>query len=93
MKNYRGSEHAELKELQDGAIIGDGRSDFTLKTKSYTLKHNNQNFVLLDVLGIEGDEKKLNSKFLTLHKSPCYFLCYQKARSSAKRRREERGND
>ncbi len=32
MKNYRGSEHAELKELQDGAIIGDGRSDSTLKT-------------------------------------------------------------
>ncbi len=58
MKNYRGSEHAELKELQDGAIIGDGRSDSTLETKSYTLKHNNQSFVLLDVPGIESDEKK-----------------------------------
>ncbi len=44
MKNYRGSERAELEKLQDGAIIGDGRSDSTLKTKSYTLKHNNQNF-------------------------------------------------
>ncbi len=62
MKNYRGSEHAELEKLQDGAIIGDGRSDSTLETKSYTLKHNNQSFVLLDVPGIEGDEKKVKQQ-------------------------------
>ncbi|GAA7252115.1 hypothetical protein Kyoto91A_13270 [Helicobacter pylori] len=62
MKNYRGSERAELKELQDGAIIGDGRSDFTLKTESYTLKHNDQSFVLLDVPWIEGDEKKVKQQ-------------------------------
>lgn len=62
MKNYRGSEHAELEKLQDGAIIGDGRSDCTLETKSYTLKHNNQSFVLLDVPGIEGDEKKVKQQ-------------------------------
>ncbi|GAA8171829.1 hypothetical protein NP0156_11730 [Helicobacter pylori] len=49
----------ELERLQDGAIIGDGRSDFTTKTKSYTLKHNNKTFTLLDVPGIEGDEKKV----------------------------------
>ncbi len=52
----------ELTSLQDGAIIGDGRSDFTLKTKSYTLKHINQSFVLLDVPGIEGDEKKVKQQ-------------------------------
>ncbi|GAA7332615.1 hypothetical protein MLS206_02950 [Helicobacter pylori] len=62
MKNYRGSEHAELEKLQDGAIIGDGRSDFTLETKSYTLKHNNQSFVLLDVPRIESDEKKVKQQ-------------------------------
>ncbi len=62
MKNYRGNEHAELEKLQDGAIIGDGRSDFTLETKSYTFKHNNQSFVLLDVPGIEGDEKKVKQE-------------------------------
>ncbi|GHQ30234.1 hypothetical protein VN1219_05510 [Helicobacter pylori] len=62
MKNYRDSEHAELKELQDGAIMGDGRSDVTLETESYTLKHINQNFVLLDVPGIEGDEKKVKQQ-------------------------------
>ncbi|GAA8678908.1 hypothetical protein Kyoto127A_08880 [Helicobacter pylori] len=62
MKNHESSEHAELKELQDGAIIGDGRSDSTLETKSYTFKHNDQSFVLLDVPGIEGDEKKVKQQ-------------------------------
>ncbi len=64
VKNYRGNEHAllELERLQDGAIIGDGRSDFTTETKSYTLKYNNQSFVLLDVPGIEGDEKKVKQQ-------------------------------
>nr|WP_240641690.1 GTPase [Helicobacter pylori] len=49
----------ELHSLQDGTIIGDGRSDFTTETKSYTPKHNNKTFTLLDVPGIEGDEKKV----------------------------------
>ncbi len=61
VKNDRGSEHAllELEKFQDGAIIGDGRSDFTTETKSYTLKHGNKTFTLLDVPGIEGREKKV----------------------------------
>ncbi|WP_235181154.1 GTPase [Helicobacter pylori] len=60
-KNHRGSGHAllELEKFQDGAIIGDGRSDFTTETKSYTLKHGNKTFTLLDIPGIEGDEKKV----------------------------------
>lgn len=29
MKNYESSEYAELEKLQDGAIIGNGRSDST----------------------------------------------------------------
>ncbi len=49
----------ELHSLQDGATIGDGRSDFTLKTRSYSFQYNHQNFVLLDVPGIEGDEQKV----------------------------------
>ncbi len=52
----------DLEKLQDGAIIGDGRSDFTKETKSYTFKHNNQSFVLLDVPGIEGNEKKVKQQ-------------------------------
>ncbi len=52
----------ELHSLQDGAIIGDGRSDFTLKTRSYPFQYNHQNFILLDVPGIEGSEKKVVSQ-------------------------------
>ncbi|EJB76847.1 hypothetical protein HPHPA26_0738 [Helicobacter pylori Hp A-26] len=61
VKNDRDSGHAllELEKFQDGAIIGDGRSDFTLKTRSYSFQYNHQNFILLDVPGIEGSEKKV----------------------------------
>ncbi|WRE28152.1 50S ribosome-binding GTPase [Helicobacter pylori] len=61
VKNDRGSGQ-ELEKFQDGAIIGDGRSDFTTKTRSYTLKHNNKTFILLDVPRIEGDEKKVKQE-------------------------------
>ncbi len=94
VKNYRSSKHAELKELQDGAIIGDGRSDFTLETKFYTLKHNNQSFVLLDVPGIEGDEKKVKQQISdATKKAHAIFYVTKNTRSSAKRRRGKRGND
>ncbi|WP_425250664.1 GTPase [Helicobacter pylori] len=70
----------ELHSLQDGATIGDGRSDFTLKTQSYSFQYNHQNFVLLDVPGIEGDEQKVIDQISNAtQKSPCYFLCYQNA--------------
>ena len=42
---------------QDGVIIGNGRSDFTLESQSYNFKVNDQQFSLIDVPGIEGDEK------------------------------------
>ncbi len=64
-ENYQNDERKkqailnELHSLQDGAIIGDGRSDFTLKTRSYSFQYNHQNFTLLDVPGIEGNEKKV----------------------------------
>ncbi len=64
-KNYQNDERNkqavlnELHSLQDGATIGDGRSDFTLKTRSYPFQYNHQNFILLDVPGIEGDEQKV----------------------------------
>ncbi len=45
--------------MQDGATIGDGRSDFTLKTQSYPFQYNHQTFTLLDVPGIEGSEQKV----------------------------------
>ncbi|GAA6958165.1 hypothetical protein ID0050_06900 [Helicobacter pylori] len=92
MKNYRGSERAELEKLQDGAIIGDGRSDFTLETKSYTLKHNNQSFVLLDVPGIEGNEKKVKQQISNATKKPMLFFMLQKHPLLRKKgKREKKG--
>ncbi|GAA8844358.1 hypothetical protein HpRN169_09020 [Helicobacter pylori] len=91
MKNYRGNEHAELKELQDGAIIGDGRSDFTLETKSYTLKHINQSFVLLDVPGIEGDEKKVKQQISdATRKAHAIFMLQKHPLLRKKEKREKR---
>lgn len=93
MKNHESSEHADLEKLQDGAIIGDGRSDSTLKTESYTLKHNNQSFVLLDVPGIEGDEKKVKQQISDATKKPMLFFMLQKyllLRKKEKRGKRER---
>ncbi|GAA8744798.1 hypothetical protein HpDR98_11310 [Helicobacter pylori] len=95
--NYQNNERKkqnilkELHSLQDGAIIGDGRSDFTTETKSYTLKHNNKTFTLLDVPGIEGDEKKLFSKFLTLHKKPMLFFMLPKRLILRKKEKKGKG--
>ncbi len=67
-ENYQNDERKkqailnELHSLQDGATIGDGRSDFTLKTRSYSFQYNHQNFILLDVPGIEGSEQKVVSQ-------------------------------
>lgn len=92
MKNHESSERAELEKLQDGAIIDNGRSDCTLETKSYTLKHNNQSFVLLDVPGIEGDEKKVKQQISNATKKPMLFLMLQKHPLLRKKeKREKRG--
>ncbi|GAA8549516.1 hypothetical protein KYTH15_13070 [Helicobacter pylori] len=91
MKNYRGNEHAELEKLQDGAIIGDGRSDFTLETKSYTLKHNNQSFVLLDVPGIEGNEKKVKQQISNATKKA--HAIFYVTRTSAPPQKGEEGKE
>lgn len=50
-----------LIPLQDGSIIGDGRSDFTLDMQSYTFKIDGINFKIIDVPGIEGSEQKVRS--------------------------------
>ncbi len=93
-KNHRGSGHAllELKEFQDGAIIGDGRSDFTLETKSYTLKHGNKTFTF--VPGIEGDEKKVIQQISNAtQKAHAIFYVTKKPTLSAKRRIGKRRDD
>lgn len=93
-KNDRGSGHAllELEKFQDGAIIGDGRSDFTLETRSYTLKHNNKTFTLLDVPGIEGDEKKVIQQISNAtQKAHAIFYVTKKPTSPQKGEEGKRG--
>lgn len=50
----------QLTPHQDGGIIGNGRSDFTLESQIYHFEAHGQKFSLIDVPGIEGDEKKVN---------------------------------
>ncbi|TQR31301.1 hypothetical protein DMB92_06315 [Campylobacter sp. MIT 99-7217] len=47
----------ELSKFQDGSIIGDGRSDFTRAVTAYNFSYEGEKFTLLDVPGIEGNEK------------------------------------
>ena len=42
----------------DGQTIGTGEADFTKGNTAYALSYKGRNFQLLDVPGIEGDEKK-----------------------------------
>lgn len=51
----------KLIPLQDGCIIGNGRSDFTLQSHAYHFTAGGQKFQLVDVPGIEGDEKQVMS--------------------------------
>ncbi|MBF4694758.1 hypothetical protein [Fusibacter ferrireducens] len=46
----------EILLLSDGAIIGDGQSDYTRDVISYNFSRKNQSFALLDLPGIEGKE-------------------------------------
>lgn len=51
----------QLEPLQDGQIIGNGRSDFTLQSHAYRFTVNGQKFQLIDIPGIEGDENRVMS--------------------------------
>lgn len=59
----------------DGAmIIGDGRADFTGKSRTYHFSHNGVDFDILDVPGIEGDEKAVIGEILrATKKAHCVF--------------------
>ena len=52
-------EKKNLEQYADGNIIGNGKSDFTIKTQEYRFSAHDQEFILLDVPGIEGNESKV----------------------------------
>lgn len=47
----------EIEKYCDGKIIGDGSSDYTRDVTEYEIDYNGQKFCLLDLPGIEGNEK------------------------------------
>lgn len=61
----------ELSAMADGAIIGDGSSDFTRQTQRYSVELDGHKFALLDVPGIEGKEglvlKEIEDAVQTAH--------------------------
>lgn len=58
----------------DGLIVGDGQVDFTKDYHEYNLSINGHPFVLIDVPGIEGNEKDFKDVIQTaLSKAHCVF--------------------
>lgn len=71
---------ATLEPLQDGEIIGTGRSDFTLHATAYAFQVGGEKFQLLDVPGIEGDEKKVQTEIdASVKKAHAVFYVTRKA--------------
>ncbi|OBV37933.1 hypothetical protein [Janthinobacterium psychrotolerans] len=59
----------QLAATADGAIIGDGRADFTRTTQRYDFVAHGQQFALLDVPGIEGHESAVINSILSAVKT------------------------
>ena len=60
-RKFLNTEICEMINLADGSIIGDGRPDFTRKATSYEF----DDFILVDLPGIEGSEEKVIDEILT----------------------------
>lgn len=62
------------RQKGDGLIVGDGRSDFTKTYEEYKLSIGGHQFTLIDVPGIEGNEKEFKDVIqVALHKAHCVF--------------------
>jgi archaellum component FlaC len=71
---------AHLATLGDGAIIGNGRPDFTVNTQKYHFNADAEPFVLLDVPGIEGSEEKVKDEiWAAVRKAHAVFYVTGKA--------------
>lgn len=70
----------KLAPYADGAIIGDGRSGYTLDSQSYSMQGDESTFTVLDVPGIEGKEEKVGeSVWSAVHKAHAVFYVTSKA--------------
>ncbi|MGP1527361.1 MAG: GTPase [Campylobacter sp.] len=63
----------------DGVIIGDGRPDFTRKMTKYEINNDEIEFDILDIPGIEGDEKTVEDEIVkAIKKSHAIFYVTSK---------------
>ena len=61
----------------DGAIVGDGKMDFTKTYEEYRMSIDGNQFVLIDVPGIEGKESEVKEEILkALGKAHCVFCVH-----------------
>ena len=68
-----------LKGLEDGTIIGDGRSDFTKTNTIYSFKLKDTLVDIIDVPGIEGNEGTVADEILkAVQKAHCVFYVTRK---------------
>ncbi|MGI2096987.1 hypothetical protein [Shewanella glacialipiscicola] len=75
----------QAEPYADGGIIGNGQSDFTLETQSYSFNINGCKFNLLDVPGIEGKESKVTDAiWQAVHKAHAVFYITSKASAPQK---------
>lgn len=65
----------DLAKYEDGAIIGNGKSDFTISNSEYRFSLNDQDFKIIDMPGIEGDEKIVISEIeKAVKQAHCVFF-------------------
>jgi hypothetical protein len=82
----------KLEAFADGGNIGDGLPDYTVKTQHYDFEISGQNFVLLDVPGIEGKESKVTDEiWLAVRKAHAVFYVTRKASAPQKGNDGEKG--
>lgn len=73
------SQKKKLIPFADGNIIGDGRSDYTQKSASYQFTINNYDVCIIDVPGIEGNEKSVQNEISkTVQKAHAVFYVTSK---------------
>lgn len=72
----------QLQPYADGEIMGDGRSDFTRDSTVYDFEINGYPVGIIDVPGIEGDEKKVEDK-ITQAVQKTHAVFYVTAKNAA----------
>lgn len=79
LKEELAKDSQALSACQDGAIIGDGRPDYTRHTTAYQFCVDNTTFRLLDLPGIEGRENEVREVILSsLHQAHAVFYISSK---------------